>query len=309
MLPEFTSFRRWCELMWHRTAAPEAQAQRDYWLAQVREPDPALGVRPVDPTRDTWSTLRVNRVATPVPITERVLGAVTRDEGVREFLLAATTMALASWRRERAQDPASGTLVALEGHGRADGVLDTDTTNTVGWFTNAFPVRLGVGAAAVDLERAERDPAAARGLVESVVAQLAAIPNDGLDYGLLRYVDRAPELAAAAEPQIQFSYLGRLDLGGVTDQPWSLLTGPYIDALPDDPEPDLPLRFALNLSTFVATTPDGTQLISNWRFSDALFTSSDVERLTHFWQRGVAVLADAVDRTRCGRDANAAGVD
>ena len=236
-------------------------------------------------------------MVTPVRITERVLAALTRDEGVREFLLAATTMAIASWRRERAQDPASGTLVALEGHGRADAVLDTDTTNTVGWFTNAFPVRLGVGAAAVDIEQAEQDPGAARALVESVVTHLGAIPNDGLDYGLLRYVDRIPELQEAAEPQIQFSYLGRLDLGGVTDQPWSLLTGPYIDALPDDPEPDLPLRFALNISAFVATTPEGTQLISNWRWSDALFAPSDIDRLTHFWQRGIAVLAGGLAET------------
>jgi mycobactin peptide synthetase MbtF len=181
--------------------------------------------------------------------------------------------------------------VARAAHGRADAVLDTDTTNTVGWFTNAFPVRLAVGAAAVDVERAEDDPGAAHRLVSSVIADLAAIPNDGLDYGLLRYVDRIPELQTAAEPQIQFSYLGRLDLGGVTDQPWSLLTGPYIDALPDDPEPDLPLRFALNLSAFVATTPDGTQLITNWRWSDALFATSDIDRLTHYWQRAIAVLA------------------
>jgi mycobactin peptide synthetase MbtF len=185
-------------------------------------------------------------------------------------------------------------LVALEGHGRADAVLDTDTTNTVGWFTNAFPVRLGVGAAAVDVEQAEREPGASRGLVESVVSHLGAIPNDGLDYGLLRYVDRVPELQGAAEPQIQFSYLGRLDLGGVTDQPWSLLTGPYIDALPDDPEPDLPLRFALNISAFVATMPEGTQLITNWRWSDALFAPADIDTLTQLWQRGIAALAAGV---------------
>ena len=294
MLPEFTSYRRWCELMWHRAVEPEVHAQREYWLAQVREPDPVLGMRPPDPTRDTWSTLQVARVVTPVGITERLLAAVTRDEGVREFLLSAATLAIASWRSTRRQDPASGMLVALEGHGRADAVLDTDTTNTVGWFTNAFPVRLGVGAAAVDVEQAEREPGASRGLVESVVSHLGAIPNDGLDYGLLRYVDRVPELQGAAEPQIQFSYLGRLDLGGVTDQPWSLLTGPYIDALPDDPEPDLPLRFALNISAFVATMPEGTQLITNWRWSDALFAPADIDTLTQLWQRGIAALAAGV---------------
>jgi mycobactin peptide synthetase MbtF len=290
-LPEFTSYRRWSQLMWERAATPEVAAQREYWTAQVDGPDPALGVRHPEPIRDTWSTLRVTPVVTPVGVTERILATLTRDEGMREFLLAVTAMAVASWRRERAQDPATGTLIALEGHGRADAVLDTDTTNTVGWFTTAFPVRVGVGAAAVDVGQAEQDPLSARALLDSVITHLREIPNEGLDYGLLRYVDRIPALQA--EPQIQFSYLGRLDLSGITDQPWSLVTGPQLDALPIDPEPDLPLRFALNLSVLVGTTPDGTQLITNWRWSDALFAPADIDRLTHFWERGIAVLAGA----------------
>jgi mycobactin peptide synthetase MbtF len=277
--------------MWERAATQEVAAQREYWIAQVRDPDPELGVRHPDPARDTWSTLRVTPAVTPAAVTERILSTRTRDEGIREFLLAVTTLAVASWRRERAQDPASGTLIALEGHGRADALLDTDTTNTVGWFTSAYPVRLGAGAAAVDVERAEQDPRAARALLDSVINHLRDMPNEGLDYGLLRYVDRIPELAA--EPQIQFSYLGRLDLSGITDQPWSLITGPHLDALPIDPEPDLPLRFALNLSVLVGKTPEGTQLITNWRWSDALFAPADIDRLTQFWQRGIAALADA----------------
>jgi mycobactin peptide synthetase MbtF len=250
-----------------------------------------LGERHPDPTRDTWSTLRVTAAFTPVEETERVLATLARNGNMREFLLAATTIAIASWRRERAQDPASGTLIALDGHGRADAILDTDTTNTVGWFTNAFPVRLGIGATTVDIERAEDDPTAARALFDSVAWHLGAIPNEGLDYGLLRYVDRVPELQEAAEPQIMFSYLGRLDLSGATDQPWSLLIGPLADALPVDPEPDLPLRFALYISVHVRATPEGSQLVTNWLWSDALFAPSDIDRLTHFWQRSIAVLA------------------
>ncbi len=122
-----------------------------------------------------------------------------------------------------------------------------------------------------------------------MTTHLREIPNEGLDYGLLRYVDGVPELRA--EPQIQFSYLGRLDLSGISDQPWSLITGPRLDALPIDPEPDLPLRFALNLGVLVGSTSEGTQLIANWRWSDALFAPADIDRLTHFWERGIAVLA------------------
>ncbi|MGF2945958.1 amino acid adenylation domain-containing protein [Mycobacterium sp. Lab-001] len=295
MLGEFTSYRRWCALMWQRAATPEVRDQLPYWLDQVRGTDPDLGTRPVDPTRDTWSSLRVTRHAVDPETTGRMLAAVTRDDGVREFLLTATTMAIAAWRRERGQDSRAGTLVALEGHGRADAVLDTDTTNTVGWFTHAYPVRLGAGPEALDVERAEHNPGAAGALLDAVVAHLGAVPNGGLDFGLLRYVADVPELRAAAEPQIQFSYLGRLDLG-VSEQPWSLLAGSYIDALPDDPEPDLPLRFAVNLSAFVAMTPEGVQLIGNWRWSDALFAPADIDRLTQLWRRGIAALAAELDR-------------
>ncbi|MBU8814269.1 hypothetical protein KL953_36060, partial [Mycolicibacterium goodii] len=148
----------------------------------------------------------------------------------------------------REQDSAAGTLVTMEVHGRADAILDTDTTNTVGWYTTAYPVRLGVGVSGVDAEQAASDPAAARALFDSVAGHLSAIPNEGLDFGLLRYVDHVPELQDAVEPQIMFSYLGRLDLAGGTDQPWSLVAGDQVDVLPVDPEPDLPLRFALYLA-------------------------------------------------------------
>jgi mycobactin peptide synthetase MbtF len=301
MLPEFTSYRRWSELMWERATTAEVVAQRKYWISQVCDSDPALGVRHPDPTRDTWSSLRVAQVVTPVADTERVLASLTRDGGMREFLLAVTTMAIASWRRERAQDPASGTLIALDSHGRADAALESDTSNTVGWFTSAFPVRLGVGPAAVDLQQAEDDPGAARALLDSVAAHLAAIPNEGLDYGLLHYVNRVPELQQAAEPQIMFSYLGRLDLSSITDQPWSPLTGSHIDALPVASEPDLPLRFALYISVDVRGTSEGSQLITNVLWSDVLFTRSGIDRLTHFWQRGITALASGLAEKRSGR--------
>jgi mycobactin peptide synthetase MbtF len=289
LLPEFTSYRRWCELMWQRAHAPEVAEQGRYWAAQIEPPDPALGTRLPDPATDTWSTLRVRRIATPADITGRLLAASTRAEGMRELLLAATAMTVASWRRTREQDPAAGALVALEGHGRADALVDADTTNTVGSFITSYPVRLGAGTAALGVEEAEREPGSARALLKSVVGGLAKVPNEGLDYGLLRYVGGAPELRH--DPQILFSYLGRLDIGGLAERPWSVLAEPYVDALPASPEPDLPLRFALHISALVAVTAEGTQLITNLRYSDALFTPSDVDRLTDLWQRSIAAVS------------------
>ncbi|MCT7659808.1 non-ribosomal peptide synthetase [Mycobacterium deserti] len=296
-LPEFTSYRRWSQMMWQRAELAEVRDQRGFWAAEVRGPDPALGRRLPDPTRDTWSTLRVTRVVTPAEVSEHVLSASTKREGAREILLAATALTVASWRRDRGQDPSTGALVALEGHGRADALLDADTTNTVGSFISSYPIRLGVGGAA-DVEQAERRRGSARALLDTVVARLDAIPNDGLDYGLLRHVVRLPELQDASEPQIQFSFLGRLDLSGATEQPWSLLTEPYVDALPIAPEPDLPLRFALHISAAVANTGQGSQLITNLRWSDALFSPGDIDHLSALWQRSIAALADDLSLVR-----------
>ncbi|MFI6171696.1 amino acid adenylation domain-containing protein [Nocardia sp. NPDC051052] len=293
-LPEFTSYRRWSQLMWERVAEPEVLAQREYWVGQVDASDPVLGQRLPDPVTDTWSSLRVTSAVTPASVTARILAALSKEEGVREFLLTALTMTVASWRSERNQDASAGALIALEGHGRADAVLGTDTTNTLGWFTSVFPVRLGVGAASVDVAQAEADPRAARVLLNSVAAHLGSIPADGLDYGLLRYVGRVPELQATAEPQVEFNYLGRVDLSGNANQPWSVITDARTEALPLDPEPDLPLRYALDVISGIGTTPEGPQLSTNWRWSDSLFSASDAERLAALWQRAVAALADAL---------------
>jgi mycobactin peptide synthetase MbtF len=296
-LPEFTSYRRWSELLWDRAAAPEVTAQRGYWGDQLRGCDPALGMRHPDPARDTWSTLRASTVVAPVDVSERLLATLTRADRMREILLCAVTIVLASWRRIRTQDPSSGALIALDSHGRADALLDTDTTNTVGWFTAAFPVRLGAGSGAVDIERLEAAPALARALLDSVTAHLDEVPYDGLDYGLLRYVRRVPELRDAREPQLLFNYLGRFDLGMVTDEPWTLLGGHEIDSLPVDPEPDLPLRFALNMSLLVRGTPAGQQLVNTLLWSEALFTPADIELLTELWLRTLAALATGLEGT------------
>ncbi|MFD4441145.1 amino acid adenylation domain-containing protein [Nocardia sp. NPDC058519] len=296
MLPEFTSYRQWSEAMWQRASEPEALAQRDYWTTQVREPDAALGSRHPAPATDTWSSLRVSTVATPVAVTERLLNRVGKDEGVREFLLTALTMTMASLHAENGNDPAAGALIAMEGHGRADTTLGTDTANTLGWFTSVFPVRLGVGDNAVDVSRAQSDPAAARTLVDSVATHLREIPNQGLDYGLLRYVNRAEELRTAAEPQVEFNYLGRIDLSGNETDPWSLLVGEHDTALPLDPEPDLPLRYAVDVIAGIGATPEGSALTTNFRWSTALFTEAQAARFAELWELAITTLAEVLDR-------------
>ncbi|PRC51898.1 peptide synthetase, partial [Mycobacterium sp. ITM-2017-0098] len=79
-------------------------AQRDYWVRQLCAPDPLLGSRLADPARDTWASLRLTDVVT-ASVTTR--GILRRLDGagieMRDFLLTALTLTLASWRIERRQ--------------------------------------------------------------------------------------------------------------------------------------------------------------------------------------------------------------
>ena len=110
--------------------------------------------------------------------------------GVRELLLAA----LARAEREVGGQP--DVAVQLEGHGREAWTAQFDVSRTVGWFTCLYPFHTS--------DVPGEDWAAA---VSRIHDGLAALPDSGLSYGLLRAEggdDRLPEPAT----RIGFNYLG-----------------------------------------------------------------------------------------------------
>ncbi|EHI42807.1 non-ribosomal peptide synthetase, partial [Rhodococcus opacus PD630] len=71
-------------------------------------------------------------------------------------------------------------------------------------------MRLDIGAA--DLDEAFAGGAAAGVVVKSIKEQLRSIPDRGIGYGLLRYLNRdtAEQLRSLPVGQISFNYLGRV---------------------------------------------------------------------------------------------------
>ncbi|WP_344016442.1 non-ribosomal peptide synthase/polyketide synthase [Pseudonocardia xinjiangensis] len=158
--------------------------------------------------------------------------------GVTEVLAAALAAAVG---RRRGPGPL---LVDLERHGREPLTPETNLSRTVGWFTSVAPVRL----------TADPDPAVA---LAGATEALAAAPDGGIGYGLLRYANArtAPLLAATAPAQVLFNYLGRVD---ARPGPWTV--APESDLLDDRPDDDLGVPYALMVNAVCRDTGDGPRL-------------------------------------------------
>ncbi|MET9430479.1 amino acid adenylation domain-containing protein [Streptomyces sp. NPDC003036] len=268
-----TSFRRWAELLREEAARPDRVDTEAAWWerALTGAPDARIaGGRGAGAPRATFT------VEFGAEVTEAVLGAVPAAFhcGTDAVLLAALAVAVERWRG------GSGVLVHLEGHGRdalADGV---DVSRTIGWFTTQYPVRLDAGGTA------EAEAAAGEAL-KRVKEQLRAVPDGGVGWGLLRYLneDTAPKLAALPVPDVRFNYLGRL---GGTDVAGGELLGGAADAMP--------LAHALEIDAVALDRG----LVAAWSYAEGVLDGAGVRRLAELWREAVEALVTEAAREGAG---------
>ncbi|UYP17253.1 non-ribosomal peptide synthase/polyketide synthase [Rhodococcus sp. Z13] len=279
--PTGTSVRRWAHALVDAAHEPDRHRELDFWRHIVDHDDPDLGRRAFDPARDTNATVATVVSELPTAVTEALLTAVpTAFHGaVDHGLLTALALAVTAWRRDRGRDHRS-VLLTLEGHGR-DGLAEAgaDLSNTVGWFTTLHPLLLDMTG--LDLDDALAAGPSAGRAIKTVKEHLAAVPDHGLGYGLLRYLE--PETAAALAghpaPQISFNYLGRPTAGTAgagPDTPWLPIDGfPHGGAH----DPDMPAAAVLDINAVTADTPDGPVLRLHWSYPAGLLDDSDVTAL------------------------------
>ncbi|PFY28777.1 condensation domain-containing protein, partial [Bacillus toyonensis] len=90
--------------------------------------------------------------------------------------------------------------IHLEGHGREEMIEGIDLSRTVGWFTSIYPVHLNFQGTHTPIEG-----------LKAVKEQLRRIPNHGVDYGILRYLNKEILPFYQQKPSISFNYLGQFD--------------------------------------------------------------------------------------------------
>ncbi|MEO5877174.1 MAG: amino acid adenylation domain-containing protein, partial [Streptosporangiaceae bacterium] len=277
LAPVPTSFRRWAQRLTAEAADPARAAELDTWIDLVEGPNPKLAKRALDPGIDLAGTAGHLTVTLAPETTEPLLTTVPAvfHGRVNDALLTGLSLAVAHWRKQRG-GRGTGVLLDLEGHGREEIVSGVDLSRTVGWFTTIHPIRLDPGVA--DWAEVRDGGAAAGHALKKVKEQLRGIPDNGIGFGLLRYLNEetAEELADLPQAQIAFNYLGRV---AQDDGDWS----PAPELLPPGEDPRMPMAHSLEINAVTRDLPGGPSLEITWTWPDALFTLEEISSLSEFW--------------------------
>ncbi|MGW0277999.1 amino acid adenylation domain-containing protein [Streptomyces sp. NPDC003006] len=321
LAPVGTSLRRFAQLLLAEGQDPERAAELDLWTGMLDGDDPRIGAGALTPARDTRGTAEYLSATLPADLTGTLLTSVAETFQVRmnDILLTGLALAVADWRRrhgwdtDRADHTDRTVLLDVEGHGREEIADEIDLSRTVGWFTSVFPLRLDPGEPDLGEPDPGRSSAGETAVVDAlkrIKNRLRELPDNGLGFGLLRYLnpDTAGVLAPYGSPQIGFNYLGRMNgaaldaaLDGESPAPteWSVSTD--LSAGVDPSDGDLPFAHALELTAAVREMADGPRLSVSCAWPTALFPAEEVQDLLDTWLRALRSLADRAGQSgACG---------
>ncbi|WP_410664893.1 amino acid adenylation domain-containing protein [Amycolatopsis sp. lyj-84] len=279
--PPPVSFRRWARTLADQAAIRTGELETwtgilDGAQARVGELDPRLDTIATSGRR-SW-TLPRDRASV---LAEKATSAF--HCGVHEVLLTTLAGAVVQWRG------GTSVVVDVEGHGRQP-LDEMDLSRTLGWFTDVHPVRLDTTGA--DPAEAIAGGTAAGRLLKQVKENVRAVPDGGLGYGMLRYLDAGTGKALAALPtaEIGFNYLGRFSPRPDGDaEPWQLA-----GTIGGVAEEDLPLRHVVEIDAVVLDTQDGPEFTLTVTWAGRLLGEAEAESLGKAWLDQLTGLATHV---------------
>ncbi|WP_029892558.1 non-ribosomal peptide synthetase [Nocardia brasiliensis] len=282
-----TSVQAWNTGLVQLAQADSVVETLPWWQAIADSADPLLGDRAFDAAVDTVATVREVTAELDTADTHYLMTTAAQAFGC-DFLdiqVAALAVATRQFRQARERD-ADPVKLTMERHGRVETLFaGVDLANAVGWFTTAYPVALTVAA--------EPDMV---GAVKAVKEQLRAVPDSGIGWGLLRRLntDTAPQLAAAAPPQLSFNYMGRFAVPDAAGRVQEWDAAPEFGYLGGHADATMPAPALLDINTVALLDNDDPVLRASFRYPSGPLSEQDVRELADLWTGALRELAKTV---------------
>ncbi|PZD92947.1 non-ribosomal peptide synthetase [Paenibacillus sambharensis] len=278
--PKTTSYQEWAQAL-NRLSAAEPHKEEEIWTQEQWSGQLHPPVRiPVD--RADGGTLLGECDTVRISLGEEETVKLTTDANkpyqtrTLELLICALTRSLTRWTG------GEEAVVMLEGHGREDVLDGIDLSETVGWFTTMYPVRL------------RREGGDLSSQIKSCKEQLRRIPHNGFYYGIRHYMPPHPALVMEERQLVRFNYLGELDRA--FDTPYFELSGESHG--PDTGEGN-PLTCLVDINAYIT----GGRLQLDIGYSTGQFRPETIRYFAEHLEQGIrdiiqhCVLTEQVDFT------------
>jgi amino acid adenylation domain-containing protein/non-ribosomal peptide synthase protein (TIGR01720 family) len=271
--PATVSLREWAALLATQGQDGLRRGEDLFWLEQLTQM-PALPVR--DGFRDDLNTLAATEHFTcqldEQQTKDLVLASSSYNGGINDLFLVALGFALRRWAASNYQSELNDPVLDLEGHGREMGV---DLTHTLGWFTTVFPVKIRIS----DLQSSNTEHLGVA--IQRVKETLRAVPDKGLGFGILKFLDPGSEVAHLKDctPQIGFNHLGRFEQTKANRQQWQMAENGLIAA---QESPDRARPHLLDVNTAINSSGQLDIAVS---FCNLAHYQSDIEDLANLFKR------------------------
>lgn len=268
-----TAYKQWSQRLVNYAQSSEIEPEINYWLTQNHQ---NIANLPIDFHRGNNNVESTDRVS--IALSESETKTLLYDipsayrTQINEVLLTALSQTFADWTGE------NSLLIDLEGHGRELLFNDIDLSRTVGWFTSVFPVYLNWDKKS-DLIQ----------ILKAVKEQLRLIPNQGIGYGLLRYLGRKEiieNLQKLPQAEVSFNYLGQFNQISEESQ---FLT-PATEAIGLVQSPQAKRSYLIEIDCLVIN--DKLQI--DWTYSHNLHQKTTIDKLA---QGFVDVLKYLINRS------------
>jgi len=273
LMAKTDSFKTWSEVLTKHSQSEKFNKEKAYWNPILKQEFQQI---PYDFNKSNNSIGKVEDVQScSIQINEHYSKLLDNKvhsafhTNINDILLTALGISVNRYFK------LSSVPVMLESHGRVKLDKTINTNRTVGWFTSEFPVLLETDC---NHDHANQ--------IKLIKDYLHKVPNNGLGYMLLKYMNNQPNETNENTllPQISFNYIGKIENGNNNNNPFVLLEAPLGSDESGKNISDYPLEF------FGASTEQGKTFTI--KYHSTQFKQETIEQLLGVYLK---VLKEIID--------------
>ncbi|MBK8552375.1 MAG: amino acid adenylation domain-containing protein [Ignavibacteria bacterium] len=271
------SYRQWYETLENYGKSRRLNSQLEYWEKIIS----SMNSLPADKKYDgviTAKDITHHKMSLDSETTRRLIQDVPKayHTEINDILLSALAKTLSEW------SGSDKVTIGMEGHGRENIEEGIDTTRTIGWFTTHYPVMLEINALSEE-----------GSIIKSVKEQLRQVPDKGLGFGVLKYINKISFLKSAPQPDIIFNYLGQSD-NVLNASQWFALAGETGGSERSE-------KFVVDNKISLSGIVQSGELMFDWRYSQKNYDLETIERIADQFQTNLkSLISHSLERLRTG---------